>query len=157
MTGWRLGYMGAPLWLAKACTKIQGQFTSGAASFSQKAGAYALNADLSDTYAMKDAFLERRDLIKTLLDDIPGIQANQPEGAFYIFPNVEDLFGASFNGKSINNSDDFAEYLLQEALVAVVAGDAFGQDNCIRLSYAAAEEQIREAMKRVKKAVDQLG
>lgn len=156
MTGWRLGYMGAPAWLASACTKIQGQFTSGAASFSQKAAAYALQADMEPTFKMRDAFLQRRDIVKSLLEDIPGITSNEPKGAFYIFPDVSDLFGKRTKDREINNSNDIAEYLLQEAQVATVAGEAFGNDNCIRISYAASEKQLREAIERIKTAVEKL-
>lgn len=156
MTGWRLGYMGAPAWLASACVKIQGQFTSGAASFSQKAASFALQADMEPTYKMRDAFLQRRDVVKSLLDEIPGIKSHEPKGAFYIFPDVSDLFGKRAKDQEINNSNDLAEYLLQEAQVATVAGEAFGNDNCIRISYAASEEQLREAIQRIKTAVEKL-
>jgi len=153
MTGWRLGYMGAPKPLAQACAKIQGQFTSGAASFSQMAGAYALNNSLDAPSEMCEAFKKRRDLVVSLLSDIPGIETNHPEGAFYIFPRVSSFFGSSYKGNTIENSEDFAAFLLQEAHVATVAGSAFGDNSCIRLSYAASESEIREAMNRISRAV----
>jgi len=153
MTGWRLGYMGAPKPLAQACAKIQGQFTSGAASFSQMAGAYALNNSLDAPSEMCEAFKKRRDLVVSLLSDIPGIETNHPEGAFYIFPRVSSFFGSSYKGNTIENSEDFATFLLQEAHVATVAGSAFGDNSCIRLSYAASESEIREAMNRISRAV----
>src|SRR6056297_57221 len=153
MTGWRLGYMGAPKPLAQACAKIQGQFTSGAASFSQMAGAYALNNSLDAPSEMCEAFKKRRDLVVSLLSDIPGIETNHPEGAFYIFPRVSSFFGSSYERSTIENSEDFAAFLLQEAHVATVAGSAFGDNSCIRLSYAASESEIREAMNRISRAV----
>lgn len=156
MTGWRLGYMGAPKALAQACAKIQGQFTSGAASFSQMAGAFALNTPLEAPSEMCEAFKKRLELIVSLLSDIPGIETNHPEGAFYIFPRVSSFFGSTYKGKTIENSEDFAAFLLQEAHVATVAGSAFGDNSCIRLSYAASESEIREAMDRISRAVKTL-
>ncbi|MFK7937600.1 MAG: pyridoxal phosphate-dependent aminotransferase [Saprospiraceae bacterium] len=156
MTGWRLGYMGAPQWIAKACTKIQGQFTSGANAFGQKAGAYALEADMSPTYKMREAFLERRELVRELLGAIPGFKVNQPQGAFYIFPDISHYFGTSDGKTEVNNATDFAFYILENAYVAVVSGSAFGADNCFRLSYAASEEQLREAIRRIAEAVGKL-
>lgn len=153
MTGWRLGYMGGPAWIADACTKIQGQVTSGATSFGQKAAAHALLADLTPSIAMRDAFLERRDLVIGLLSEIPGFKVNKPEGAFYIFPDVSEYFGKSKDGVVVQNADDFAEYLLSEAHVATVSGAAFGADNCIRISYAASNDQLREAIRRIGAAV----
>jgi aspartate aminotransferase len=130
MTGWRLGYMGAPLAIAKACTKLQGQFTSGANSFSQLAGAYALESDLGPSMKMKEAFLERRDMVLNLLRDIPGVKTNIPEGAFYIFPDMSAYFGKkSQDGQLIKDSDVLSEYLLRDALVALVSGSAFGALN----------------------------
>lgn len=149
MTGWRLGYMGAPAWLASACTKVQGQSTSGAASFSQKAGAIALSSDLSPTYDMREAFLKRRDLMIEGLQAIPGITVNHPTGAFYLFPDVSSYYGKSNGSVVIDNSDDFAEVILESAHVALVAGSAFGDDNCIRISYAASEDMLIEAIKRM--------
>ncbi len=150
MTGWRIGYMGAPLWLAKACAKVQGQFTSGAAAFSQKASATALTADLDPSYEMRDAFLKRRDLVIAGLQKIPGIDVNHPTGAFYVFPDVSHYYGKSNGSLIIDNSNDFAELILESAHVAVVAGSAFGDNNCIRISYAASEETLTEAIRRIK-------
>ncbi len=149
MTGWRLGYMGAPAWLASACTKVQGQFTSGAASFSQKAGAIALTSDLNPSYEMREAFLKRRDLVIELLKEIPGINVNHPTGAFYVFPDVSSYYGKSNGTVIIDNSSDFAELILESAHVALVAGIAFGDDNCVRISYAASDDTLREAVKRI--------
>ncbi len=149
MTGWRLGYIGAPKEIADACTKIQGQNTSGATSFGQKAAAHALDADMGPTNEMRKAFLKRRDLIISLLHEIPGMMVNKPEGAFYIFPNVSAFFGRSYGDYQIENSDDLAMYILAEAHVATVAGSAFGAPNCIRISYAASEGDIREAVRRI--------
>ena len=156
MTGWRLGYMGAPEWIAKACTKIQGQVTSGATAFGQKAAAYALGADMTPTHKMREAFLERRELVIKLLSEIPGFKVNEPKGAFYIFPDISHYFGTSDGKNDINNADDFAFYILENAYVAIVSGSAFGADNCFRLSYAASEEQLREAIRRIKEAVEKL-
>ncbi len=157
MTGWRLGYMGAPEWIAQACAKMQGQFTSGANAFGQKAAAYALEADMAPTNVMREAFLKRRDLVINGLKEIPGFIVNYPKGAFYVFPDVSAHFGKVIDGFEIENSADFAEYLLQKAHVAIVAGSAFGCEGCIRLSYAAAEETLIEAVKRIKEAVLKLG
>jgi aspartate aminotransferase len=156
MTGWRLGYMGAPAEIAAACTKIQGQVTSGANSFSQHAGAYALDADLGPTTAMRKAFEQRRELVIELLEGIPGLRVNRPQGAFYIFPDVSAFFGKGTDTVRIENSDDLAEYLLQEAHVATVAGSAFGAPDCLRISYAAAEDQLREAIRRIGVALGKL-
>lgn len=156
MTGWRLGYIGAPKEIADACTKIQGQNTSGATSFGQKAAAHALDADMSPTTEMRKAFLKRRDLVISLLQEIPGMIVNKPEGAFYIFPNVSAFFGKSYGDHHIENSDDLAMYILAEAHVATVAGSAFGAPNCIRISYAASEDDIREAVRRIGVALGKL-
>jgi len=156
MTGWRLGYMGAPKWLAGACAKIQGQFTSGAAAFSQKAAAFALLADMKPTEDMKKAFLVRRDMMLELLREIPGMQVNKPAGAFYIFPNISSFFGKSDGTTTINNADDFCEYLLSTVYVGVVTGAAFGADECFRISYASSEEELREAVRRIKAACAKL-
>ncbi len=156
MTGWRLGYMGAPQWLAAACSKIQGQFTSGANAFGQKAAATALLADLQPTRDMVAAFRSRRDLVIELLGAIPGFQVNQPEGAFYIFPDISNFFGKSDGETMINDANDFCNYLLLKAHVGTVAGPAFGADNCLRISYAASEEQLREAMRRIGEAAAKL-
>ena len=150
MTGWRIGYMGAPAWLAKACSKIQSQVTSGAASFSQKASAVAISSDMTPTKEMKAAFLRRKHLMIDGLRDIPGIKTNDPQGAFYIFPDVSSFFGKSNGTITINDSASFAIELLKNAFVATVAGSAFGDANCIRLSYAASDEKLTEALRRMK-------
>lgn len=150
MTGWRLGYMGAPKFIADACVKIQGQVTSGATSFGQKAAAYALNADLTPTYEMREAFLKRRDLVIRLLNEIPGFKVNNPQGAFYIFPDVSAYFGTSDGDHHIRNVDDFCDYIMLNAYVGLVSGAAFGDNNCFRLSYAASDEQLIEAVRRIK-------
>ncbi len=156
MTGWRLGYMGAPKELAKACAKVQGQVTSGATAFGQMAGACALTSDMTPTHQMREAFLLRRDLVVSLLEEIPGLQVNCPQGAFYVFPDISALFGKSHGDEQIKNASDFCEYLLHHAHVAVVTGDAFGAPHCFRLSYAASEEHLRAAISRLKSAVEQL-
>jgi aspartate aminotransferase len=153
MTGWRIGYIGAPETIAKACTKMQGQVTSGANSIAQRATITAVNADPSVLNAMVAAFQRRRDLVVKLLQDIPGIKINIPEGAFYVFPDVSSYFGKTLRGKVIHNADDFSMYLLAEANVATVTGDAFGNPNCIRFSYATSEELLTEALRRIKEAV----
>lgn len=153
MTGWRIGYIGGPDWVAKACTKFQGQITSGANSIAQRATIAALNAPLSSIKFMIDEFHKRRDLVLELLGDIKGFNLNVPEGAFYVFPDVSSFFGKTLNGTLINNASDFALYLLEKANVATVTGEAFGNDKCIRISYAASEKELREAMARIKAAV----
>ena len=157
MTGWRLGYIGAPKEVAKATDKMQGQFTSGAASFSQKAAALALDTDLAETHKMKEVFLKRRDKIVGLLSEIPGLQCNVPDGAFYVFPNVKSYYGKSTpDGKVIENGDQLCEYILEKAFVALVAGSAFGDDDCIRISYAASDEEIDESCRRLKDVLSRL-
>ena len=153
MTGWRIGYIGGPEWIARACNKMQGQITSGANSIAQRAVITALEAPVSSIQFMVDTFKERRKLIISLLDEIPGFKTTEPEGAFYVFPNVSYFFGKTIKGRKINDATDFSMFLLEEALVATVTGDAFGNPECIRLSYAASESQIEEAMKRIKAAV----
>ncbi len=153
MTGWRIGYIGAPEFIAKACTKLQGQVTSGANSIAQRATITAVDANPSVLKEMVNAFHSRRDLIVGLAKEIPGIKLNIPEGAFYIFPDVSYYFGKTLRGKTINNADDFSMYLLGEANVATVTGDAFGNPNCIRISYATSEEILTEAMKRIKESL----
>lgn len=150
MTGWRIGYVGGPSWLIKACSRIQSQVTSGAAAFSQIASAAALLGDMKPTYAMRDAFLTRKKLMIQGLNEIPGLKTNDPQGAFYIFPDVSSFFGKSNGTHTITNSQDFAELLLKEVYVAVVSGSAFGDDDCIRLSYAASVDDLKEALKRMK-------
>lgn len=157
MTGWRLGYMAAPLELAKACAKVQGQVTSGATAFGQKAAAFALDADMGPTHEMREAFLHRRDLVLGLLHEIEGLKVNHPQGAFYVFPDISHFFGKSFGEYRIRNASDFCEYVLQEAHVAVVTGDAFGAPGCFRLSYAASEAELKEAISRLKEALGRLG
>ena len=156
MTGWRLGYIGAPKWIATACNKIQGQITSAPCSIAQAAAASAVDADPSIANEMLDAFLRRRDQMLSDLDGINGIKLNKPMGAFYLFPDISGLFGKSFNGKTLNNSDDVAMFLIEEAHVATVSGSAFGTPECIRLSYAAADEVLAEAARRIREAVSKL-
>jgi len=156
MTGWRLGYMGAPKYVADACSKIQGQVTSGASSFGQKAGAVALMSSLAPTEAMREAFRERRDIVLSLLEEVPGIRTNQPDGAFYVFPDVTYYFGKSDGRTTIHNADDFCDYIMSEAYVGLVSGSAFGDPNCFRLSYAASEDQLREAVRRMKSVLSRL-
>ncbi|OIQ18168.1 pyridoxal phosphate-dependent aminotransferase [Lacinutrix sp. MedPE-SW] len=153
MTGWRIGYIGAPDWIARACNKIQGQITSGANCIAQRAVITALNADASVVDYMIDEFKERRDMILESLNGIEGFKTNTPEGAFYVFPNISYFFGKTLKGKTINNATDFSLFLLEEALVATVTGEAFGNPDCIRISYAASQEQIKEAIKRIKEAL----
>lgn len=153
MTGWRIGYIGAPEFIAKACTKMQGQVTSGANSIAQRATITAVEANPSVLNEMVSAFKNRRDLVVGLIKEIPGMKINVPEGAFYVFPDVSSFFGKTLRGTLINNADDFSMYLLSEANVATVTGDAFGNPNCIRLSYATSEDMLAEAMKRIKEVV----
>ncbi|MEN9442427.1 MAG: hypothetical protein RLZ33_2504 [Bacteroidota bacterium] len=156
MTGWRLGYIGAPKVIADACNKVQGQFTSGTCSITQKAAIAAMKADPSVLKDMIAAFNNRRKLVLSALNEMPGVNANVPVGAFYVFPEISSFFGKSYNGFTVHNADDMCLYLLSEALVALVTGDAFGDPNCIRISYAASEETLTEAMKRVKEALAKL-
>lgn len=153
MTGWRIGYIGAPSYIARACNKLQGQVTSGANCIAQRAVITALNESPDRVQFMVDEFKNRRKLILDLLNDIDGFECNEPEGAFYVFPNISSFFGKELNGVKINNASDLAMYLLQHANVATVTGDAFGNGDGIRISYAASEDQIREAISRIKKAV----
>jgi aspartate aminotransferase len=153
MTGWRIGFLGAPEKIARACNKMQGQITSGANCIAQRAVITALEASPSKVQYMIDEFKIRRDLILNLLKDIEGFSCNTPEGAFYVFPDVSKLFGKTFKGKQINNATELSLYLLEEALVATVTGEAFGNPNCIRISYAASQEQIIEAVQRIKNAL----
>ncbi|MFZ1703642.1 MAG: pyridoxal phosphate-dependent aminotransferase [Saprospiraceae bacterium] len=153
MTGWRLGYMGAPQWLADACNKVQGQITSGAASFSQAAAVVALQSSRQETLAMKDAFLKRRDLMLESLKGIPGIVLNLPKGAFYIFMDISFYFGKSNGQITISDADEFAEIMLSEAHVGLVSGVAFGNEKCVRLSYATSDEALKEAARRIKKTL----
>ena len=151
MTGWRVGFIGAPLWIAKACNKIQGQITSATCAIAQKATERAMLAEpKSTTKEMKNTFLKRRDMLIELLKDIPGIKCNVPQGAFYVFPDISSYFGKSYGNTKINNADDFCMYLLNSAHVACVAGGSFGNPQCIRISYAASDEKLIEAMNRIK-------
>ncbi|ALM49663.1 aspartate aminotransferase [Flavobacterium psychrophilum] len=153
MTGWRIGYIGAPEFIAKACTKMQGQVTSGANSIAQRATITAVDADPSVLKDMVAAFHSRRDLVVGLLKEIPGVKINVPEGAFYVFPDVSSFFGKTLNGVEIKNADDLSMYLLEYANVATVTGDAFGNPDCIRFSYATSEEILTEALRRIKEAL----
>lgn len=156
MTGWRLGYIGASKTIADACNKVQGQFTSGTCSITQKAAIAAMKADPSVLKDMISAFKTRRDLILKMLNDMPGVITNVPDGAFYVFPDVSSFFGKSYMNWNIKDANDLCVYLLSEAMVALVTGDAFGDTNCIRISYAASEETLTEAMHRVKEALAKL-
>ena len=153
MTGWRIGYIGAPDWIARACNKMQGQITSGANCIAQQATITALENSPEKIKYMIDAFKERRKLILGLLVEIPGFKTNQPQGAFYVFPDISYYFGKIIKGTAINTASDFSMYLLEKANVATVTGEAFGNPNCVRISYAASEEAIKEACKRIKKAL----
>jgi len=153
MTGWRIGYIGAPAWIAKACNKMQGQITSGANCIAQRATIAALEAPVSAIQYMVDEFRNRRSLIIDLLRTIPGLTVNEPQGAFYVFPDVSYYFGKSIQGQLIENADDFALFLLEHAHVATVSGTAFGAPDCLRISYAASEAQIREALSRMAKVL----
>ena len=156
MTGWRLGYIGAPLWIAEACDKIQGQYTSATCSITQRAAIAALEGDVETTLTMKAAFLRRRDLVFQMMQNIKGLKFNNPQGAFYFFPDVSNYFGKTYNGNTINNADDMAMYLLNEGNLSVVTGSAFGDQNCIRFSYATSDDKLVEAMKRLKIALEKL-
>jgi aspartate aminotransferase len=154
MTGWRIGFIGAPSWIAGACNKMQGQITSGANCIAQRAVITAMEANPSKVKYMVDEFKNRRDLVLNLLNDIDGFKTNTPEGAFYVFPDISSFFGKTLRGKTITNASDFSLYLLEEALVATVTGDAFGNPDCIRISYAASQEQLLEAIKRIKESLN---
>ena len=156
MTGWRVGYIAAPQWIASACNKIQGQVTSATCAIAQKATETAMLASPTEVEHMRIAFHKRRDLMLEMLSEIPGIRTNTPDGAFYIFPDVSRYFGKSDGEKTISNSSDFCMYILNDAHVALVAGEAFGSPNCVRISYAASEENLIEAVKRMKKSLAKL-
>jgi aspartate aminotransferase len=159
MTGWRIGYIAAPKEIAKACDKLQGQFTSGACSIAQRASLKAVSADPStspDMKTMQQAFRERRDLMLQMLGEIPGMKLNHPDGAFYIFPDISYYFGKSDGTNTISNSNDLCMYLINKVYVALVPGDAFGDPNCIRFSYATSQEKLIEAVKRIKGALGEL-
>lgn len=153
MTGWRVGYMGGPEWIARGCTKLQGQVTSGVNAIAQRAAITALEAPKDKIQYMIDSYRSRRDLVVQLLGDIEGFTLNLPEGAFYVFPDISAFFGKTLHGFKINNASDFAIYLLEQAYVATVTGEAFGNPNCIRISYATSEEKLREAIARIKAVV----
>lgn len=155
MTGWRIGYMGGPEWIARACNKMQGQVTSGANCIAQRATIAALEEPPSKIGYMVEAFKRRRKMILDLLSEIPGIKTNEPEGAFYVFPDISSYFGKTLRGTHINTASDFSLFLLEKANVATVTGEAFGDPNCIRISYAASEAEIKEAMKRIKEALSE--
>jgi aspartate aminotransferase len=156
MTGWRIGYIAAPEWIVKGCNKLQGQYTSGACSVSQKAAeaAYTLSQDCVEE--MRQAFMRRRDLIVELARAIPGLEVNKPEGAFYLFPKCSSFYGKRHGEKTIASSTDLALYLLEEAHVATVGGDAFGDPECFRMSYATSDDNIREALRRIGEALKRL-
>ncbi len=156
MTGWRIGFLAAPLWIAKACSKLQGQYTSGASSIAQKAAVAAFSGDQSCVEEMRKAFERRRDLIFELVSEIPGMKVNKPDGAFYLFPDVSSYFGKSYDKYKIETSSDLAMYLLEVAHVASVAGDAFGSPLCLRFSYATSDDKLVEAMNRVRRALELL-
>jgi aspartate aminotransferase len=157
MTGWRIGYMAAPEWIAKACTKLQGQFTSGASSIAQKAAEKAVSSDPEElTASMREAFRSRRDLVLDRLVENDGMKLNKPEGAFYVFPDVSAYFGTEHEGGRIDTANDLSLYLLEEANVATVTGEAFGTPNCLRLSYAASEEDLEKGLDRISKALAKL-
>jgi aspartate aminotransferase len=157
MTGWRLGYIAAPVEIAKACEKIQGQFTSGTNSIAQRAAITALDSPLSTTYEMVKEFKVRKKRIMELLKEIPGIKYNEPDGAFYIFPEVKNYFGRKAGNETINNASDLCMYLLNTAHVSTVSGDAFGEPSCIRISFANSMKNIEEGIKRIKKALESIG
>ncbi|UII22907.1 pyridoxal phosphate-dependent aminotransferase [Fulvivirga ligni] len=156
MTGWRVGYIGAPLWVAKACTKMQGQVTSANCSIAQRAALTALTSDLGPTYEMKKAYEERRQLVYDLLSEIPGVKLNMPKGAFYFFPDVSSYFGKSTDGYEIKDASDLCLYILEKAHVSLVTGEAFGAPECIRLSYAASETELKEAISKIKEVLSLL-
>ena len=156
MTGWRIGFLAGPEWIIKGCNKLQGQYTSGTCSVSQKAAEAAYTLDQSAVEEMRQAFERRRDLIVKLAKEVPGLEVNIPQGAFYLLPKCNSYFGKSNGDKTINNSTDFAMYLLEEAHVATVGGDAFGDPDCFRMSYATSDENIKEAIRRIKEALSKL-
>lgn len=153
MTGWRIGFIAAPEWIVKACNKLQGQYTSGPCSVSQKAAEAAYTTSQECVETMRKAFERRRDLIVELASQIPGLEVNKPEGAFYLFPKCSSFYGKSYEGKTINNSTDLAMFLLETGHVATVGGDAFGDPDCFRMSYATSDDNIREAMRRIKETL----
>ena len=156
MTGWRIGFIAAPEWIVKGCNKLQGQYTSGPCSVSQKAAEAAYTTSQECVETMRKAFERRRDLIVSLAKEIPGLEVNCPQGAFYLFPKCSGFYGKSYEGKTISNSTDLAMFLLEEGHVATVGGDAFGDPDCFRMSYATSDDNIREAMRRIKETLAKL-
>lgn len=156
MTGWRVGYIGAPKWIADGCNKMQGQLTSANCSIAQRAALAAITDDLAPTFAMVKEYEKRREIVYNLLKEIPGIKSNYPQGAFYFFPDVSFYYGKSDGERTITNGDDFCMYMLEKAHVSLVPGGAFGEEKCVRLSYAASEKDLREALSRVKAALGKL-
>lgn len=156
MTGWRIGYIGAPKWIADGCNKIQGQLTSANCSIAQRAALAAITSDLTPTFKMVEAYKKRREIVYALLQEIPGVKSNFPEGAFYFFPDVSYYYGKSDGERIITTGDDFCMYMLEKANVSLVPGGAFGEENCVRLSYAASEADLREALSRIKKTLSAL-
>ena len=153
MTGWRVGYIAAPKWIADGCNKVQGQITSANCSIAQRAALAAITGDIAPTLAFVEEYRKRRDIVYTLLKEIPGVKANYPEGAFYFFPDVSYYYGKSDGTSTIKNGDDFCLYMLEKGHVSLVPGGAFGDEACVRLSYAASENDLREALKRMKEAL----
>jgi len=156
MTGWRIGYMAAPLWMAKACIKLQGQLTTGPTTNAQKASVVALNGDQTCVKEMLAAFKRRKDLVIKLMKEIPGIQVSEPDGAFYVFPKVDSYYGKSFGNRKITNSEEMCLYLLEEGHIATVSGESFGEPTCIRISFATSDDKLVEAIKRLKDALAKL-
>ncbi len=156
MTGWRIGYIGAPEWIAKACDKMQGQFTSAACSIAERAALAALSMDITPTLLMRDEFRKRRDLVLNLMKEIPGLKLNEPKGAFYVFPDITYYFGKTDGTTTINTAHDLSMYILNNAYVSIVSGEAFGDKNCIRFSYATSEDKLIEAIKRIKNVLAKL-
>jgi aspartate aminotransferase len=156
MTGWRVGYLAAPKWIADACNKMQGQLTSANCSIAQRAALAAVTGDIGPTRKMVAEYRNRREVVYTLLKEIPGIKSNYPQGAFYFFPDVSSFYGKSAGTATIRNGEDLCMYLLEKAHVSLVTGDAFGEPNCIRLSYAASESELREALKRIRASLAEL-
>lgn len=156
MTGWRVGYIAAPKWIADGCNKVQGQITSANCSIAQRAALAAITGDMDPTTKMVEAYRNRREIVYNLLKEIPGIKSNYPQGAFYFFPDVSHYYGKLDGTKTIANGDDFCLYMLEQAHVSLVPGNAFGDENCVRLSYAASEKDLREALKRIKEALAKL-
>ena len=156
MTGWRVGYISGPVWMAKACNKMQGQFTSGNCSIAQRAALAGLTGDMAPTREMAEKYLERRDMVLELLKEIPGVKSPTPEGAFYVFPDISYYFGKSDGKTTINTASDLSLYILNEVFVSTVTGEAFGAPNCIRISYAASDENLREALRRIKELLSKL-